>query len=70
MIVGECPIQGQTLISYSRLLALVNYEPGIIVIGWSCWCGEKHVAATGSIGSTDPTRAAAAVDAVRRQLAP
>lgn len=70
MIVGDCPVRGQTLISYSQLLTLVNYEPGIIVIGWSCRCGEKHVAATGSIGSTDPTRAAAAVAAVSRSLAP
>lgn len=69
MLVGECPHHGLTLIPYASLLALINYEPGIIVIYWSCWCGEKHITATGSVGSTDGTRATAAIDSVRRQLA-
>jgi hypothetical protein len=69
MFVGECPHHGPTLLSYTSLLTLVNYEPGIIVIHWSCLCGEEHITATGTIGSTDPARAAAAIDSVRRQLA-
>jgi hypothetical protein len=69
MLVGECPSHGQTLIPYANLLALVNYEPGIIVLYWTCLCGEKHITATGSVGSTDAARAAVAIDSVRRQLA-
>lgn len=69
MLVGECPAHGPTLIPYASLLALVNYEPGIIVIYWSCLCGEKHITATGSVGSTDAARATVAIDSVRRRLA-
>ncbi|MBX6752491.1 MAG: hypothetical protein IRY85_22990 [Micromonosporaceae bacterium] len=57
------------MIPYANLLALVNYEPGIIIIYWLCLCGEKHITATGSVGSTDAARATAAIDSVRRQLA-
>jgi hypothetical protein len=57
------------LLPYTRLLTLVNYEPGLIVLYWSCRCGEEHITATGRIGSADPARAMAAIDSVRRLLA-
>lgn len=68
MLVVDCPTLGRGIIGYSNLLALINYEPGIIVIHWSCQCGENHLAATGSIASADPERAAAVVEAARRRL--
>jgi hypothetical protein len=68
MLVGECPDYGPTLIPHAGLLALINYEPGTIIIYWLCSCGEKHITATGSVGSTDAARATAAIDLVRRQI--
>jgi hypothetical protein len=69
MIVVDCPTRGRILIGYSQLLALVNHEPGVIVVGWSCRCGDKHAAVTGRVGSADPTRAAAALATVKQRLA-
>lgn len=69
MIVADCPRTGRTLIDYPDLLALVNLEPGVIVMHWACPCGEEHLRATGAVASADPVRAAAAEEAVRRQLA-
>jgi hypothetical protein len=69
MLFGECPDYGPTLIPYASLLALINHEPGVIVIYWSCPCGEKHITATGSVGSTDAARATAAIELVRRRIA-
>ncbi len=69
MMVGDCPHHGRTLIGYSDILALLNLEPGVIVVRWTCPCGQEHLTATGDIGSTQPHKAAAAVEAVRRRLA-
>ncbi|MGK2876769.1 MAG: hypothetical protein ACSLEW_14220 [Nocardioides sp.] len=68
MMVAPCPEHGPTLIDYRDLLALVNIEPGVIVMHWTCPCGAEHLTATGRVAEHDPVKAAAAVDAVRRTL--
>lgn len=69
MMVAPCPESGPTLIGYRDLLTLVNIEPGVIVMHWTCFpCGTEHLTATGNVAEHDPVKAAAAVDAVRRTL--
>lgn len=65
-MVATCPAHGPTLIDYGDLLALVNIEPGVIVMHWTCPCGTEHLTATGNVAEDDPVKAAAAIDAVRR----
>lgn len=64
-LVVDCPTQGNILLGYGAIRALVNLEPGVVVVWWDCPCGHDHIVATGHLAERDPERAARAVRAVR-----
>ncbi len=68
MMALTCPHAGLLLLGHEDLLALVNVEPGVIVLHWRCLCGAEHFSATGAIGSVDRERARTAVALVRERL--
>lgn len=68
MMLGECPGRGRMLIGTESVRALVNVEPGVIVVWWDCPCGEDHLTTSGRRAAADPALAAAAVRAVRASM--
>lgn len=57
MFLGNCPTKGGLLIGNESIRALINIEPGVIVMRWQCPCGDEHFTAYGRAGQVNPQRA-------------